>query len=237
MLPHMAAPILAPREAAVFGALNLLAKHRMNADWQFDGAPNTACLTTSFVLDGSPILRVYHDYDGGWQFHGSPDHPATTDVARLVSLGSMIARDISLSELHDLPFGWRASRVTVASPWIREKNNPFATHEINGYYLEDAVWMSQYRNDVDPPPESIRNNLPVGSYAKLLFRFAAENAERQNNETERMWVLVTEVDEGGNYVGRLENGPNHSDVLAYGDRIHFHPLHVMEILDDNNHTA
>jgi hypothetical protein len=206
----------------------------MNVDWQFDGAPNTACVATSFVLDGLPILRVYHDYEGGWQFHGSPDHPATTDVARLVSLGSMIARDMTLSELHDLPYGWRASRVTAESPWTREKNHPFATHEGNGYYLEDAVWMSRYRDDVNPPPESMRNNLPVGAYAKLLFRFAAENAERHDNETERMWVLVTEADEDGNYVGSLENDPNHSDVLVYGDRIHFHPLHVMEVLEDND---
>jgi uncharacterized protein YegJ (DUF2314 family) len=78
------------------------------------------------------------------------------------------------------------------------------------------------------------NNLPVGAYAKLLFRFAAENAERHDNETERMWVLVTEADEDGNYVGSLENDPNHSDVLVYGDRIHFHPLHVMEVLEDND---
>lgn len=206
----------------------------MDANWQFDDAPNSVCLTTSFVLDGSPILRVYHDYDGGWQFHGESDHPVTTDIARLVSLGSMITRDGTLSSLHDLPCGWRARRATVDGLWTREKNNPFPTHEDNGYYLEDAVWMSQYRDDVDPPPESILNNLAIGAYVKLLFRFRAENAERQDNETERMWVLVTEMDVEGNYVGTLENDPNHSDVLAYGDRIHFHPLHVLEILARND---
>src|SRR6476660_53979 len=114
----------------------------MNADWQFDDAPNTASFTTSFVLDGSPILRVYHNFEGGWQFHGSPDHRATTEVARIVSLASMIARDTTLVELHDLPYGWRASRATVESPWTRIKNNLFPTHGENGYYLEDAVWMS-----------------------------------------------------------------------------------------------
>ena len=31
----------------------------MNADWPFDDAQNAASITTSFVLDGSPILRVY----------------------------------------------------------------------------------------------------------------------------------------------------------------------------------
>jgi hypothetical protein len=81
----------------------------------------------------------------------------------------MIARDMTLSELHDLPYGWRASRVTAESPWTREKNHPFATHEGNGYYLEDAVWMSRYRDDVNPPPESMRNNLPGPAHTK---RFA-----------------------------------------------------------------
>jgi hypothetical protein len=37
----------------------------MAEDWQFVDPPNAASLTTKFVLDGSPILRVYHDYDGG----------------------------------------------------------------------------------------------------------------------------------------------------------------------------
>ncbi|MCA8988502.1 MAG: hypothetical protein KDA78_12710, partial [Planctomycetaceae bacterium] len=157
----------------------------MKSDWLFTDPPNAAALTTTFVLDGSPILRVYHDYDATWQFHGSPDDPATEDVARVVSLQSMISRDESLAELHDLPYGWRAFRSTVTSRWKREKNHPFPTFEEDGYYLEDAVWMSAYRDDVNPPPEEIRDNLPVGAYVKLLFRFAAENADRQDGQTER----------------------------------------------------
>lgn len=205
----------------------------MANDWRFDDPPNTASFTTKFVLDGSPILRVYHDYDGGWQFHGSSDHPATTDVARVVSLGSMIGRDIGLVELHDLPCGWRATRNSVDSRWAREKNNPFPTYEQNGYYLEDAMWVSQYRDDVKPPPEEIRNNLAAGMYVKLLFRFAAEMANRQDGEVERMWVQVTGRDEDENYIGILENDPVHDQVLSCGDKIHFHPLHVMEVLAES----
>ena len=206
----------------------------MSSDWPFDDAPNTAALTTSFVLDGSPILRVYHDYDGGWQFHGSPDHPTMAEIARVVSLACMINQDPSLAELHDLPVGWRAERAAVSRPWKRQKNNPFPTHAAHGYYLEDAVWMSQCRDDVNPPAEDVRSNLPIGTYAKLLFRFAAEDAERRDNETERMWVLITELDEDENYVGTLENDPNHAGVLTCGDTIHFHPLHVMAVLDESD---
>jgi hypothetical protein len=206
----------------------------MSSDWPFDDAPNSAALTTAFVLDGSPILRVYHDFDGGWQFHGSPDHSTSAEIARVVSLASMVKQDPSLAELHDLPFGWRAERAAVKRPWKREKNNPFPTYADDGYYLEDAVWMSQYRDDVNPPSEEVRSNLPVGTYAKLLFRFASENAERLDNETERMWVLITELDDDDNYVGTLENDPNHADVLTCGDTIHFHPLHVMAVLDESD---
>jgi hypothetical protein len=206
----------------------------MSKGWRFADPPNAASFTTKFVLDGSPILRVYHDYDGGWQFHGSPDEPTTSDDARLVCLGSMLESDPTLAQLHDLPSGWRAARKSVGAPWVREKNNPFPTFEENGYYLEDAVWMSQYRDDVNPPAEEVRNNLAVGTYVKLLFRFGAEMADRKDGEVERMWVQVSALDEDENYIGTLENDPVHSSVLSCGDTIHFHPLHVMEILTEND---
>lgn len=204
----------------------------MNKNWPFDDPPNAASLTTTFVLAGAPILRVYHDFDGGWQFHGSPEDPATEDVARVVSLGSMIARDATLAELHALPYGWRAFRTSVNRPWSREKNHPFPTFAENGYYLEDAVWTAQYRDDVRPPPEDVRADVPAGAHVKLLFRFAAEDAERAEGQTERMWVLVTGIDEDDNYVGRLANEPQHAESLACGDSLSFHPLHIMEILDE-----
>jgi hypothetical protein len=206
----------------------------MADSWQFDDLPNTTSFTTKFVLDGSPILRVYHDYDGGWQFHGSPDDPATPDVARLVSLGSMIARDATLNELHDLPDGWRAFRTSAEKPWQRQKNNRFPTYAESGYYLEDAVWLAQYRDDVHPLSEALRGNLKVGTYVKLAFRFAAENAERRDKQTERMWVLVTHIDEDENYIGTLENEPRYSGTLTCGDTIHFYPLHVMEVLEESS---
>lgn len=145
----------------------------------------------------------------------------------------MIGRDPSLVQLHDLPCGWRAARTSADSRWAREKNNPFPTYEENGYYLEDAVWVSQYRDDVNPPAQEIRNNLAVGTYVKLLFRFAAENADRQDGEVERMWVQVTRLDEDENYIGTLENDPVHDQVLSSGDAIRFHSLHVMEVMTEN----
>ena len=68
---------------------------------------------------------------------------------------------------------------------------------------------------------------------KLLFRFAAEEADRHNGEVERMWVHVAGIDEDEFYIGTLDNDPVHDQVLSCGDSIHFHPLHVMEVLREN----
>jgi hypothetical protein len=204
----------------------------MNPDWPFDDSPDTACITTTLVLDGAAMLLVFHDYGGGWQFLGSPDQPTTADVGRVVSLGSMVACDGTLAELCDLPHGWGAVREKTGGPWHRWRNHPFATHAEEGYYLEDADWVAQYRDDVHPPPVEARQNLPVGTCVKLLFRFAAEDAPRENGQVERMWVRITEIFEEESYVGTLENDPRHGEVLACGDEVCFHPLHVMEIFSE-----
>jgi hypothetical protein len=203
----------------------------MNVDWKFREASNTACFTTTFVLDGSPILRVYHDYDGDWQFHGAPDQQATPSVTKLVCLADMINLDSSLNELHDLPYGLRATRTTSSEIWRRFKDNPFPSFLENGYYLEDAIWLSQYLSDINPPDAEIRKNLPVGAFVKLVFRFASEESERANNQCERMWVQVTGYDEDENYIGTIANDPHHASA-KYGDALSFHQLHVADFSND-----
>ena len=89
-------------------------------DWPFEDAPNTATITTVRVLDGStPVCLVTHDADdGGWQFLcGTTDDP---DDARIVALRSVVGLDPSLSQLADLPLGWRAWRRGANDPWHRE---------------------------------------------------------------------------------------------------------------------
>lgn len=204
----------------------------MNADWKFQDKPNTACFTTTFVLEGSPILRVYRDYEGDWQFHGATDQSADDSVGKIVALKEIVRLDGSVMELHDLPYGWAAERATPTARWRRFKNTPFASYEENGYYLEDALWLSEYLADINPPDQETRENLKVGEYVKLVFRFADEESDRKDGQCERMWVQVTGCDNQGYYVGRLENDPHHGDV-ANGDTIHFHPLHVADINVDD----
>ena len=201
----------------------------MTTDWSFDESREVTCITTSYVLGGSPILRVYRDFEGDWQFHGAFDQPASQEVAQVVSLGAMVDLDPTLSGVAQLPYAWMAYRDSASDAWIREKNHPFPTFEENGYYLEDAVWMSQYRDDVDPPAEEIRDNVAPETHVKLMFRFLPEDAEREDNDTERMWVLVKGEDEDGFYYGVLDNDPQHETSLTCGDEIQFHPLHIMAV--------
>jgi hypothetical protein len=198
--------------------------------WLFDDEPNTACFTTKHVLNGSPILRVYHDYDGDWQFHGDSSQSADDEDVKLICLADIVARDATLAELHDLPYGWRAERTSTSQPWTRHKDHPFPTFADNGYYLEDAVWLSEYLPDITPPEADVRENLSVGQYVKLVFRFAAEDSDREDNECERMWVIVTGQDDDGYFLGTIENDPHH-DAAKYGDALTFHSLHVAAVDD------
>ena len=203
----------------------------MNTDWKFHDEPNTACFTSTFVLNGSPILRVYHDYEGDWQFLGASDQPSTTSVCKMVCLKDMVQHDASLNELHNLAYGWRAERIDLSSDWQYFKDNKFPSFAVDGYYLEDAVWLSQYLPDISPPDANIRDNLSAGAFVKLIFRFASEESEREDSQCERMWVQVVGHDDDGNYIGTIANDPHH-DSAKYGETVSFHSLHVADISND-----
>lgn len=196
--------------------------------WRFADTPDTACFTSDHVLEGSPITFVSHDFEGDWQFHGdqSPDQVKL----QVVCLSCIMERDESIEELRDLPCGWAAERKSSKHKWKRLKHHPFPSFDEVGYYLEDAVELAEHRDDLKPPSKRRRENCKVGDSVKLLFRFAAEDAPREDNQTERMWVTITNVDDDyGYYTGVIDNEPIHS-AAAYGDEVQFHPLHIGEII-------
>ncbi|MDX1929199.1 MAG: DUF4262 domain-containing protein [Pirellulaceae bacterium] len=196
--------------------------------WKFADSPDTACFTSNFVLKGSPITRVYHDFDGDWQFHGDQDPDQVKP--KLVCLSCIVEIDDSIEELQDLPFGWMAERKSPKHKWKRSRHHPFPCFDENGYYLEDVVELAKHRDDLSPPSQRRRGNCKVGDSVKLLFRFANEDAPRKDNETERMWVTITNVDDDcGYFSGVIDNEPVHS-AATYGDELQFHPLHIAEII-------
>jgi hypothetical protein len=89
--------------------------------WPFDQPTNCAVFTTTHVmLEGEPILSVYHDEDDhGWQFHGA--RPTQMKYALLVSLKEVVLRDPSVCEVADLPPGWHARRTSASDGWVRKK--------------------------------------------------------------------------------------------------------------------
>ena len=203
-------------------------------DWPFDDPPNCACIVTKDVFKGAPIMRVYHDFEGDWQFHGSEASSDDPDAAKLVSLSSMVSQDNSLLTLHDLPYGWMASRSGPSEKWKREKHHPYPTYKEDGFYLEDAHWLAEFLPDIQPPGEDAVHELRLGDYVKLVFRFRSEEAERQDNECERMWVQITDFDEDEDvFTGTLENDPHHQGSIQSGDSLCFHTSHIMAILDDS----
>lgn len=195
--------------------------------WKFEDSPDTACFTSRFILDGEPVTFVSHDFDGDWQFHGDQD-PLESEPL-IVGLSCMVSLDSSIEDLHDLPCGWAAERKSPRHKWRRFRNHPFPTFEEDGYYLDDVALLSGARDDLAPPSKRRRENCRVGDYVKLLFRFAEEAAPREDGETERMWVVITEVDKDeGIYTGKLDNDPVHTSVSC-GDVLQFHPDHIAEI--------
>jgi Domain of unknown function (DUF4262) len=88
--------------------------------WPFHEGKNCPCFTTRRVIEGSPVLLVSHDEEGDWQFLCG----TTSDSAdgALVSLGSMLVRDSTLSEVAGMPEGWMAERAHAGAKWVRSRN-------------------------------------------------------------------------------------------------------------------
>jgi len=91
-----------------------------NVGFKFYEEPNLGIFTTQQVLDGEPILFVFHNEDGDWQFHSSSE-PIMND-ARLVCLEEITKLDCSINEVYHLQYGFRASRNSIDSDWQFEKD-------------------------------------------------------------------------------------------------------------------
>lgn len=87
-------------------------------DYKFLEDRNLGVYTTKHVLEGKPILYVYHNADGDWQFH-SEYEPDLND-SKLVALEEIVKIDPSVNEVHYLNFGQSAYRSGVGEKWIVE---------------------------------------------------------------------------------------------------------------------
>lgn len=87
-------------------------------NWVWPDPPKTPVITEDAILrGGAPVVLVTHDARGDWQFLGSGERDMAT--ARVVALLTITAFDPTLTELADLPCGWRAWRQTREHAWQR----------------------------------------------------------------------------------------------------------------------
>lgn len=91
-----------------------------NTDFKFYEERNLGVYTTQEVLNGAPILFVYHNENGDWQFHSSFD-PAIED-AKLVCLEEITKLDPAINEIYHLQYGWKAWRETATDEWGYEED-------------------------------------------------------------------------------------------------------------------
>jgi hypothetical protein len=89
--------------------------------WPWDQAPNVAAITVRSILEGAPIMYVFHDADDdGWQFLDG--EPRTRRKVRLIGMDEVLRLDASLRDGADLRPGWMAWRDRVGGSWSREPN-------------------------------------------------------------------------------------------------------------------
>ena len=90
--------------------------------WNFDQAPNGACITCQSVIDGHAVLMATHyEDDHSWAFIDG----ATTDMATtlMVAMSEVVERHPDLDEIARLPPGWSATRVAVGKPWMKQQDD------------------------------------------------------------------------------------------------------------------
>ncbi|WP_253775094.1 hypothetical protein [Goodfellowiella coeruleoviolacea] len=71
--------------------------------------------TTYHVLEGAPVVRVYHDRDGDWQFMA--DVSTRVEDGRLVGINHLLELDPTLKGALSIPEGWYAYRESPTDEW------------------------------------------------------------------------------------------------------------------------
>ena len=78
-------------------------------------------------------------------------------------------------------------------------------------------------------------NIVIGRFVKLAYRFADEKSEQLDGQYERMWLRVTEIDQDW-MAGVLDNDPyldSHRAIINSGDSMQFHVSQIIELLEDD----
>jgi hypothetical protein len=102
-----------------------------------EGSAATVLCLRSIINEEDPILWAEHDEDGNWYFFNARTLFSGEDLC-LMPLGKLVRIDPSITELADLPRGWRAWRWSQGEPWMKESRR--------GKELSGSV-VKQVQND------------------------------------------------------------------------------------------
>ncbi|NOQ75785.1 MAG: DUF2185 domain-containing protein [Crocinitomix sp.] len=105
----------------------------------------------------------------------------------------------------------------------------------DSWCLTDSEALSnEFKYTFYKPSRKITDQLAVGNLVKLTFEFLSKNEEHPS--AERMWVIITEVN-NGKFQGVLDNSPFYIHDLFAGDEIDFEHKHIiddnLEIIEDS----
>ena len=90
--------------------------------WVFDQGPNVACIASSLVMAGQPILVVTHyEDDHSWAFLDGGDFDP--DQAMVVAMSEVLNIHPSIAEIATLPAGWSAHRNAVNDAWVSTQDD------------------------------------------------------------------------------------------------------------------
>lgn len=85
--------------------------------WPFPVSRDARAFTTKRIVDGAPILDVFHENNGDWQFVDRG--PLGQEDVALVHLGPIVENHPEVLEVADLAPGWHAWRADEKSSWER----------------------------------------------------------------------------------------------------------------------
>jgi len=113
-----------------------------------------------------------------------------------------------------------------------DQSYPYARPDRDGYHLELVEFdkweeHSHLRHPV--PTDEHRFGIKKGELVKLIFAYEKPHFQSgQKYRAEHMWVEYLGNGEGC-MMGRLDNDPDHTDLLKLDDLIAFHPRHIIQI--------
>jgi hypothetical protein len=89
--------------------------------WLFDQDPDVACIASTAVVNGAPVMIATHyEDDHSWAFLDGQE--VDLDDALVVAMSTVLDLHPELDDVADLPPGWTTSRSSVGAAWVKQRD-------------------------------------------------------------------------------------------------------------------